>query len=534
MKASIKYRFAVIFIVVMTVMLALCWCANSFFLERFYTTQKLELLLDAYTEINTRANQGEITQIEFATHLTSLCETHNISVLIIDLEEKTQICAGTSNVQEMQIRLMNNVLLGYMEFENEQKSEDEQKTDESEAKFNLIPEKKGSKEHFSSSPSDIIYEDTDTYTIRSTVDSVSNNEYIEMWGFLDQGELFMIRTMKAAIKESVKISNKFLLYTGIVSVVIGSVAIFFVTNRMTRPIRQLNAISKSMAELDFNVKYEQKRKKKDEIDLLGDNINSLSEALEKTILELKTANIELQRDNEKKTKIDEMRKEFLSNVTHELKTPIALIQGYAEGLKEGITDDPESMDFYCEVIIDEAGKMNQMVKNLLTLNHLEFGNAVLTMERFDIVALITNYLSSSAILMKQNDVQVRFFEKDPIYVWGDEFKTEEVFMNYLSNALHYVDDNKLIDIKLWQHDGVVRISVFNTGLPIPEESIPYLWDKFYKVDKARTREYGGSGVGLSIVKAIMESMNQNYGVTNYDNGVEFWFELETQPVMKTS
>jgi signal transduction histidine kinase len=234
------------------------------------------------------------------------------------------------------------------------------------------------------------------------------------------------------------------------------------------------------------------------------------------------------KDIEKKEKVDEMRREFLSNVSHELKTPIALIQGYAEGLKEGINSDEESRDFYCDVIMDEANKMNLMVKKLLTLNQLESGNDVVSMERFDIISLIKNYIASSEILLKQKNISVRMEDYSPVYVWGDEFKVEEVFMNYFSNAINHVDGENVIDVKVKKQEGKIRISVFNTGIPIPQESVEHLWEKFYKVDKARTREYGGSGIGLSIVKAIMESMNQKYGVVNYDNGVEFWFTLDAQ------
>ena len=241
---------------------------------------------------------------------------------------------------------------------------------------------------------------------------------------------------------------------------------------------------------------------------------------------MKTANNELLKDIEKKDKIDEMRKEFLSNVSHELKTPIALIQGYAEGLKEGINSDEESREFYCDVIMDEANKMNIMVKKLLTLNQLEFGNDVVNMERFDIVALIKNYIASSDILLKQKEISVRMEDYESVYAWGDEFKVEEVFMNYFSNAINYAMGDKIIDVKIQRIEQKIRVSVFNTGNPIPQESIEHLWEKFYKVDQARTREYGGSGIGLSIVKAIMESMNQEYGVTNYENGVEFWFVLD--------
>jgi len=202
------------------------------------------------------------------------------------------------------------------------------------------------------------------------------------------------------------------------------------------------------------------------------------------------------------------------------------IQGYAEGLKEGINDDAESREFYCDVIIDEAEKMNTMVKNLLTLNQLEAGNEIVSMERFDVTILVKNQVAASDILLKQNGISVRMEDYRAIYVWGDEFRVEEVFRNYLTNAINYAKNEKIIDIKILQTQDKVRLSVFNTGNPIPQESIAHLWEKFYKVDKARSREYGGSGIGLSIVKAIMESMNQKYGVVNYDNGVEFWFELD--------
>ena len=279
-----------------------------------------------------------------------------------------------------------------------------------------------------------------------------------------------------------------------------------------------------MSDLDFEARYESKVG--NEIDMLGDNFNRMSTQLENTISELKSANNELQRDIEDKIKIDKMRKEFLDNVSHELKTPIALIQGYAEGLKENISDDPESREFYCDVIMDEASKMNKLVKNLLTLNQLESGKDAVVMERFDIVSLIRGVLQTMDIMIGQKEAKVIFDAQKPVYVWADEFKTEEVVTNYVSNALNHLDGDRQIEIKLIDEDSRVQVTVFNNGTPIPEADIPNLWNKFYKVDKARTREYGGSGIGLSIVKAIMESMNQEYGVQNFDNGVEFWFTLD--------
>ena len=293
---------------------------------------------------------------------------------------------------------------------------------------------------------------------------------------------------------------------------------------ITRPISELTKLSEKMSDLDFDARYQSRAG--NEIDVLGDNFNKMSRKLESTISELKSANNKLQKDIEDKIKIDEMRKEFLDNVSHELKTPIALIQGYAEGLNENISDDPESREFYCEVIMDEASKMNKLVKNLLTLNQLESGKDAPVMERFDIVSLIRGVLGSMHIMIEQKEATVIFEETEPVYVWADEFKIEEVVTNYTSNALNHLDGERKVEIKVLQEEDCVKVTVFNTGTPIPEEDIPNLWNKFYKVDKARTSEYGGSGIGLSIVKAIIESMNQKYGVCNYDNGVEFWFTLD--------
>lgn len=490
MKYSIKRQIATVFIAVMTGTIVLCWFINSTFLENFYINDKTTAIYSAYDRINQAANTGDITSDVFDVELRKICDMYNISVVVIDAQSNT-IKSSSRDTKMLIRRLYDNVF--------------------------TTRERNGRK----------YIKETQDYTAAVLTDMTTNTEYLEMWGVLDNGNLFLMRSPLESIRDSVKISNRFLAYVGILATFISAVLIWFVTTRITKPIMQLKDISEKMTKLDFETKYESHGK--NEIDLLGEHINQLSSTLEKTISELKTANNELQRDIEKKERIDEMRKEFLSNVSHELKTPLALIQGYAEGLKEGInSDDIESRNFYCDVIMDEADKMNAMVKKLLTLNQLEFGNDNISMERFDIVMMIRNFLQSAEILIKQNEVTVNVEEMPPIYVWADEFKVEEVFRNYFSNAMNHVSGDNMIDIRYKLLDGKVRISVFNTGEPIPEESLPHIWEKFYKVDKARTREYGGSGVGLSIVKAVMESMNQQYGVRNYINGVEFWMELETK------
>lgn len=369
-----------------------------------------------------------------------------------------------------------------------------------------------------------ILEKTDSYDICKSVDPQNNTEYLTMWGNFDNGDIFIMRSPLESIRSAVMIFNRFIGVVGGCVILVSVLLAWYFSKRITEPIMELATLSQKMADLDFDAKYTSGGS--NEIGVLGENFNRMSERLEQTISNLKEANYKLQKDIEQKEKRENMRSEFLGNVSHELKTPIALIQGYAEGLKEGVNDDPESREFYCEVIMDEAGKMNRMVKNLLALNQLEFGEDDVQFERFDITSLISGVLQSLDILIEQKEAQVIFRHKNPVYVWADEFKVEQVVRNYVNNALNHVDGEKVIEIKITQENDMAKITVFNTGTPIPEEDLPHIWEKFYKVDKARTREYGGNGIGLSIVKAIMDSFGKGYGAINHTNGVEFWFELD--------
>ena len=485
MKHSIKRQFALIFMGVMAGTILLCILINNLFLGQYYIRSKTQVIYDAYNIISQGANSDAYGTAEFTEQLNDVCNIYNITVCIMDANSQMKY-ESVNGGRELEAQL-----IGYI--------------------FGF----------YSDGEMKILDEGAD-YVIQRV--SAGEDEYLEMYGRLNSGISFIMRTPIESIRESAKIANRFFAYVGIVGVFAGGIIVWFVSRKITQPILELNSISEQMVHLDFEAKY--RGHVHNEIGLLGENINKLSASLEQSISELKTANNELQKDIEKKERIDEMRKEFLANVSHELKTPIALIQGYAEGLSEGVNDDSESRAFYCEVIMDEASKMNNMVKKLLTLNQLEFGNDLVSMERFDVTSLVKNYIQSAAILTKQSGITVEMEDYPAIYVWADEYKTEEVFMNYFSNALNHCGGEKKIVVSLRETDNLVRVSVFNTGERIPEEAIPHLWEKFYKVDKARTREYGGSGVGLSIVKAIMESMNREFGVENCGNGVLFWFELE--------
>ncbi len=486
MKQSFRRQLTIIFTAVMAGTLMLMFFCGAVFLESYYIADKKDQIKDAYIKFNTAAGEGMLDSETFQEDLQSSSMTENISFLVMKTDGRLR-AYSTRNSDQMYFQLWDYLL--------DRESVEMQR----------------------------VLERNENYVLRQSLEGMTGMEYLEMIGVLDNGDYFIMKTPLESIRDSVLIANRFYTVIGAAAIIFSGIVIYLFSRKVTKPVMELADISKRMTDLDFEAKYESKGE--NEIDVLGEHMNQLSEALEKTISELKTANNELRRDIEQKEKIDEMRKEFLANVSHELKTPLALIQGYAEGLKDGINDDPESQEYYCDVIVDEAQKMNTMVRKLLTLNEVEFGQENISMERFNVAELIDGVAQSCSILIQQKEGKLRLNVQNPLYVWSDELKIEEVLTNYISNACNHLDGERVIEIKAVQLEEKVRISVFNTGKQIPEEDKERIWDKFYKVDKAHSREYGGSGIGLSIVKAIMDSVNGTCGVNNYANGVEFWVEF---------
>jgi len=490
----------------MALVLISTWFVNNCFLESFYTSDKVRTLERAYTQIDklvAQANESGKGFIDYYKDsydpdfknegpaqkmFRTMGEKYNLMVVLID--SSTDEALMFTNGDQL---FLKNRVEAYIFGKN-------------------VPEASILKKH-------------DNYIVQKTYDRRSDSNYLESWGyFSDNKTIFLISVPLASITESVDLANRFLAYVGVVALLIGSIFIYFTTKRITSPILQLANLSEKMSALDFDAKYT--GAEEDEIGVLGNGMNQLSNTLKDTIGQLRAANEKLQKDIDEKIKIDEMRKDFIANVSHELKTPIALIQGYAEGLTEGMAEDPDSRDYYCGVIMDEAGKMNTMVRQLLNLTALEFGNDNIQMERFDLTELIRGVINSAGILIQQKGAEVKLEDCGPIYVSADEFKIEEVITNYLNNALNHLEGERKIIFTAEENGEEALVTVFNTGQNIPDEDLPNIWTKFFKVDKAHTRGYGGSGIGLSIVKAIMDSHNKSCGARNVKGGVEFWFTLD--------
>ena len=481
---SVKMKLFLTLTIVVAIIVFLLILINSVVLEKYYLYSKVNTLLDVYKRVNTYYNNNE-KNVDIELELERLSLRNNFEI-VLENKENTIIYSSSKNF----INVINR--RNFMENEN----------------------------------NSIIY-NREKIQIKTIQDSKTSSSIVLFDGELDNGHKLYISLSVASIEESVQISNKLLFFIGIFIVALGGVVVSIISSKYTKPILQLNNIAKRMSNLDFSQKY-QETGADDEIDNLGRSINSMSDRLENTINELQKTNIELEKDIEEKSKIDEMRKQFISDVSHELKTPIALIQGYAEGLEENVTTDEESRKFYVEVIQDEANRMDKLVKQLLELLKIEYGKHEFNNKKFDITELIQEVIRKTSVMIEDKEVLVKFKPKEPLFVYADDFYIEQVVTNYITNAIKNVKEangNKQIIIKTKKKKNKARIEVFNTGENIKEEDLTRIWKRFYKVDTSRNRENGGTGIGLSFVKAIMTNYGNDFGVNNKEDGVEFYFEL---------
>lgn len=469
----------------------LSWLLNSLLLEKYYLYSKKKILIESREQVE---NVYKTAEDDIPLELEKL---ENIKGLHIVIMDKNFEIKYNSMQREWEPRPRRIVRIN--------------PTDSQNSYENLI---KSQAEQISSGK----------IIIESRRDSRLNTNFISLFSVLYNGDFLFLSTPVEPIRESANIANNFVLFTGLITILTGTLLVLSITGRFTRPILELKNIAQRMSTLDFSRRYHVKTK--DEIGELGESINSLSEQLQKSILELNETNRRLQEDIRKEREIDEMRKEFVSNVSHELKTPIALIQGYAEGLKMNIHEDEKNKNFYCDVIVDEATKMNRLVKQLLELAQIESGELHIEKTSFSINRLIEQVVKKNSLIFKEKDIRVCVEAGENIDVIADYGKIEQVIANYINNAINHADDEKLIKIKIEKLDAKVRVSVYNSGQHIPEDSLDKIWVSFYKVDKARTRSYCGTGLGLSIVRVIQEAHGNGYGVRNVTGGVEFWFELD--------
>ena len=492
---SIRFKIAIIVFLSTLVTVFVSWTISNHFIEQFYVSHTRTSLIATYNSCNELfeeyANDNNEDSEDLATVHGYVRNPANASIFLIN-PKTYKVYASVKIDNDMVIEL-------------QAKVEDYVLTSSAD-----------------SAPYRIIRNNA---VSDASLDPDNPGVYYELIGELNNGYIIILRTPVDSMHDNINFLSRLFTSISLALLVFEILIVLFVSNMFSRPIIEMNRIARRMSNMDFKAQVNVKTD--DEIGELGESMNIMAKKLEKSINEMKRVNLQLTNDIREHEHVEEMRQEFLSHVSHELKTPLALIQGYAEGLKSGVADDPETISDYCDVIIDEAKKMNELVMKLIDLNQLETGDDI-SIERFDLTSLIHDVVSNTSILVHDDEMNIDFVEKEECLVWADSFMIEQVVTNYLTNAIHHVKENGSIRIWYEKKKDTVRVNVYNDGDPIPDESLDKVFIKFYKTDPARTRSYGGSGIGLSIVAAIMKAHDKDYGVHNTENGVVFYFEVDTK------
>lgn len=347
-------------------------------------------------------------------------------------------------------------------------------------------------------------------------------QYIVYGSFFGDDMGLILYSSIDVIKENARVSSWALFALSVFAVIMFFGITFYYANLFTDPIRKIISTTKKIAGMNFDESCPSFKIK--ELDELSENINILSTSLNKALTDLKMENWQLEMDIETERKTDKARRSFIANVSHELKTPISIIQGYAEGMKYGIGCD--STEEFCDIIIEESQKMNSLVVKILELLHYGSGAYPMKQNKFSLNELISDCVQKRMVQLDERGISYNQMI-DEIYIgYGDKELITNVFSNYLSNALSHIDFEKVLSVKAEDIGSSYRISVFNTGKPIPGTDIENIWQSFYRADKSHSRKEGRFGLGLSIVAAIQDLHGEKYGVINGEKGVEFWFDVK--------
>lgn len=323
-------------------------------------------------------------------------------------------------------------------------------------------------------------------------------------------------------------------YLAAIALLLGLALLF--TRMISQPLVKLNEMAKRLARLDFSARSDIKRG--DEIGELADTFEFLATELKGTMEELRSANEQLQRDIEKEKQLERLRKRFVASVSHELKTPLSLIQGYAEALRDNVGQGAKR-NKYASVIVSESERMSRLVHDLLDLSQLESGK--FRMQWSEVALRMTLRIVLQALEALAADCRVALVWNVPeeeIFVHSDEQRLQQILTNVLTNALRHTPSDCRVEVSVrWPQDGAgnyVQVEVYNEGEPVPEEHLPHIWDAFYRAESSGNRASGGNGIGLSIVKHLLEKHGSVYAFRNVDDGVRVTFTLPVSDTMENA
>lgn len=479
MKNSIRYKLFGVFLVIITLFIVI-FLISSFFLDDIFIFENKRIMKNAYNRFDTTLQNRNITEND----LIELVETIGGNITILSSNLNLQIT--TSRYEEND--LSNIDILEQIEY---------------------LRLKKG--KNFTSVVSENINND---------------DKSIFFIGELASGGFFIGQKAIKEIEKSAQIARLFLVIASIGTLLIGTAIVYFLSQKLTKPIMEINNVAGEISKLNFNEKVEVKSD--DEIGRLGTSINHISNKLNTVLTELTLANSKLREDIEKEKELEKMRRKFVSNVSHELKTPISMIAGYIEGLKYNIAKTKEDKEYYYDVIIDETDKMNNLINDLLTLSSYESGNFSINKENIDISHLLKNIIDKYKRNIEEKNLNLIIDIPEGLNINADSLRVEQVITNFMNNALKYGEEGGDIKITLEDLEDKIKLSFYNSGDKIDEKELENIWTSFYKADSDKKHINSGTGLGLAIVRAIVELHGGDYGAINKKDGVEFFVALPKQ------
>lgn len=357
-------------------------------------------------------------------------------------------------------------------------------------------------------------------------DSPRDEKIINLTGtihYRGEARYVTLTTSVQAIDESVALFTKTNIIISLGIMVLGGLGLLYVARNLSKPIQNIEVVARHVSELNFDTKADE-NVSTTEIALLAQSINTMAEKLEGMINDLSSANEQLKDKVDYQEKLDQMRKEFVANVSHEMKTPLSMLMMYSESLRSDIPGIDR--DFYLDTIIEEAERLNDMVMQLLDISSLENGLEKIGLEPVDFSEFVNRATERTDMLLKGRAVS-RSIEPG-IRILGNEKYLERAIRNYITNASAHTEEGAKVRISLSRRGDRAVFAVFNEGEPIAQENMGRIWDSFYRADEARTQtEAHRVGLGLYIVKTIVQKHHGEFGAENRDGGVEFWFSVKS-------
>lgn len=334
---------------------------------------------------------------------------------------------------------------------------------------------------------------------------------------LENGKTLLMMKPLVPIRESSRLATVFTLVSGTIVMLVGAAGVFVMSGRITSPILAMDRVARKMAGLDFSETISVSNR--DELGTLGSSIQTMSESLHQTLTELKEANSKLKDEIQREREIDRQRRRFISSVSHELRTPLSMIQGYADGLRHNVVEDPQGVQEYCEVIVDETRKMSGLIRDMLDLSSYEAGAFTHMPRDFDLAGLVNQTVSRFKALGEVCDVVAQ--GPDSCFTVGDEGRIGQVLVNFLNNGIRHSAEGAPIVVRYGVTDTETFIAVTNQGAPIAEDELVRIWEPFYKSDKSGYSNSGGVGLGLAIAGAIAAAHKGRCLAENSAEGVTF-------------